>query len=132
MDMGIPDGAFWAISALYSAAAYFRGHQASHIAAIDAGQATLDPVLVRGLLRSLTFGFWTFGAPLALLLWYGYKTVWWHAAAAFLVALVFRLVLTGIEMKSGLTRNAWAISLAGIAFVPALLISMYELVASIN
>jgi hypothetical protein len=71
----VPDGTFWAIAALYSAAAYFRGHQASHIVAIEAGQATLNPVLVRGLLRCMTFGFWTFGAPLLLLAWYGYKTV---------------------------------------------------------
>jgi hypothetical protein len=128
----IPSGTFWTVAVLYSLIAYFRGHQASHIVAIDAGQAALNPVLFRGLLRSLTFGYWTLGAPLVLLAWYGWKTVWWYAVGAVATAFVLRLFLTKFEMASGLTRNAWAISLSGILFVPALLTIMYWLVASIG
>jgi hypothetical protein len=117
-----PAAAFWAITVMYSLFGYFLGHQASHLAAINAGRATLNPVLTLVLL----IYHWLF-FPWLFLAWYGYKTVWWYAIAALAIGLAFRLSWTKIEIVSGAVRNAWAISLIGIPIVPVLLIFMVKL-----
>ncbi len=128
----MPDWKFYVISILSCCVFYFRGHQASHIVAITTGQAELNPALIKGMIFSYAFAFRWFGVfPLLFLVWYGYKTTWWLAAGAFIFAFVIRLVLTKIEIVSGLVRNAWAISLSGIVILPALVITLYAVVSSV-
>jgi len=66
-------------------------------------------------------------SPWLLLVWYGYKTVWWYALGALAIALPLRVVWTKIEMVTGAVKNAWAISLIGIPTMPVLVIIMIEL-----
>jgi hypothetical protein len=114
---------FWLIALTYSVIAYLYGHQGSHLVAIKFGTAALNPML---LVVLLVYN-WLFFVPWLLLIWYGYKTVWWYAVRAFLVSWVFRLIWTKIAMITGLVKNAWALSLIGIPAIPALLLYMAEL-----
>ena len=118
----MPAPGFLPIAVMYSLFAYFRGHQASHLAAVASAQAKLNPLLALVLLV-YHWMFW----PWLFLIWYAYKTVWWYAVAAFVIGLVFRLIWTKIEMVTGAVRNAWAISLIGIPIIPVLLILMLKL-----
>ena len=127
-DISVPDSTFWVIASLYSLSSYFLGHQGSHLAALRAGTAVLNPVLV----LPLVVYNWLSFLPLGFLIWCGYKTVWWYAVGTFLVGWVIRLAMIKIEMASGLTRSAWAISLLGILVIPASLFTLGAIVASIK
>src|SRR5437879_537507 len=119
----MPDAAFWLITVMYSIVAYLHGHQGSHLVAIKSGQATLNPILL-GILRGYN---WLLFMPWLFLIWYGYKTVWWYAVGAFVIAWVFRLLWTKIGVVTGAIKNAWAISLVGIPIIPVLLLVMVKL-----
>ena len=131
--MTMPDGTFWAIAAANGLVGYFHKHQASHLAHLAIGNAELNPFLLHLLIGSYRWVYrWLVYLPWAFLVWYGYKTVWWLAVGAWVAGWIFQLVLVKIEMATGLTRSAWAISLVGIPVIPVLIIVMYDLVAPIS
>lgn len=130
--IAMPNAAFWELAALSGLLGYLHGHQASHLVWISSGRATLNPTLLRALMVSYKYAYqWLFYLPWAFLVWYGYKTVWWYPIGAFVISVIFRLVLTAIETHTGLIKNAWAISLAGILLVPIALALMGRIVASL-
>ncbi len=120
----MPDAKFYLISVLSSLVFYIRGHQASHAVAIRVGQAELNPALAIAMALSYWFAFPT----ILFLVWYGYKTEWWYAVDAFVLAVIIRLALTKIEIASGLVRSAWIISLSGIVILPIVIIALYAVV----
>lgn len=119
------NAALWLIAAMYSVFAYLRGHQASHLFAVSAGQATLNPLLITILLL-YHWLFW----PWLFLIWFAYKTDWRYGLAAFVIGLVFQLIWAKVASVTGAIKNAWAISLIGIPTMPVLLIFMVKLTLS--
>jgi hypothetical protein len=51
-----------------------------------------------------------------------------HAAGLLALSFIVRVALVKLESAVGLTKKAWAISLAGIVAVPALLLGLISLV----
>lgn len=66
---------------------------------------------------------------LLFLVWYGCRAVWYYPLILAAIGFPSTLVLTTIEHAIKLHRNAWAISISGILFVPVLL---YLMIAHIN
>ena len=112
---------FSALTVIFGLCAWFIGHQSSHCAAYRTGQVELSyPV-------AFIMGLETFlGA--VFLVWFAYMDGIAHAAGLFALSIIMRFVLVRLEGAVGLTRKAWAISLAGIVAVPALLIGLIGLV----
>jgi hypothetical protein len=100
-EEAVPDTTFYLIAALSGFTNYLVDHQASHIVAISSGQATLNPLLARALRFSHGFSFrWLGFTPLLFMVWYGYKTTWWNAVGAFVLAFLFHLVITNVPIPS--------------------------------
>jgi hypothetical protein len=112
---------FSALTTLFSLCAWFIGHQASHCAAYQSGNAELShPV-------AFIMGLETFLGAI-FLAWFAYMDGIAHADGLLALSFVFRLALVKLESAVGLTRKAWAISLSGIFAIPALLIGLVMLV----
>jgi hypothetical protein len=71
-----PTVALLPLAVLHSLFTYLTGHQARHLAFIDARRASLSPLptIILALYQWLFF-------PWLFLVWYSYKTVWWQATA---------------------------------------------------
>ena len=96
-DWGILSQQNLIVFALYSVVAWIIGHQASHIANLKTGQASLNWSL------AFAMGLETF-LGLLFLVWFGYRTSWYQAVLLFVVSLAVRPVLIVIErgLHSGL------------------------------
>ena len=64
-----------------------------------------------------------------LLVWYGYKAVWYYPFILMGIGFPATIILTTIERAMKLHRSAWAISISGVLFVPTL---FYFMVSRIN
>ena len=62
------------------------------------------------------------------LIWYAYMTGIYSALKLLGLALIFSLALYKVANWVGLNRQAWLISMSGIAIVPVLLLSLIWLV----
>ena len=112
---------FSALTVVFGLCAWFIGHQSSHCAAYVTGKVELSRQV------AVIMGLQTFlGA--AFLVWFAYMDSFAHAAGLFALSIIVRFALVKLEGAVGLTRKAWAISLAGIVAVPVLLIGLIGLV----
>ncbi len=112
---------FSALTTLFGLCAWFIGHQASHCAAYQSGQAELShPV-------ALIMGLETF-LGVIFLIWFAYMDSIAHAVGLLVLSFILRIALVKLESMMGLTQKAWAISLSGIVAVPALLLGLIALV----
>lgn len=110
------DQIFLIIVLLYGVAAYFHGHQGSHLAYIKIGEAVLNPFITLVLwIYHITF------LPWLTMIWLGYKTVWYYPIIVILAAQAVRFALVLIQDNLGLTSKAAYISLLGIVAIPTAL-----------
>jgi len=107
---------------LYTCTVYFILHQGSHLSYLDAGRVELSPIF--SLLMRIEQLAW-----LLVLVWYGYRTVWYYPLELAAIGVPAVLVPMAIERAIRLTRHAWAISILGTIIVPVLL---YLMVVHIN
>jgi hypothetical protein len=114
-----------ALVTLFGLLGWFTGHQGSHCAYLSIGathRATpLNPFL-RLIMEVETFSGFGF------LIWYAYMTGIYSALKLLGLALIFSLALYKVANWVGLNRQAWLISMSGIAIVPVLLLSLIWLV----
>lgn len=100
---------------LYGFTCHFTMHQKSHIlmASVDF-RVKLNELLIFVMHVERI-------ATLLFLIWFGFRTVWYYpfilAALGYMVAFPMKI----IEHTIKLHRNAWAVSISGIVFVPILL-----------
>ena len=93
-------------------------HQCSHLAYLAADfRIKLNPTLSSLMTAE------QFGIPL-FLVWYGFTTVWYYPFILTAVGFPATMLLVMIEKAIKLHKSAWAISISGILFLPALLYLM--------
>lgn len=103
---------------IYGFVSYFAMHHSSHLAYLGNDQRVrLNPVLVL-LMRVEQL------AGLGVLVWYGYRAVWYYPLILVLIGFAGAFVLKAIERLINLQRVAWAISIFGIFAIPVLLCLM--------
>jgi hypothetical protein len=103
---------------LASFVSYFRMHQGSHLAYVNAYHTQLNPTL------TLLMYLGRYTGPI-FLIWYGFKTVWYYPFLLMTVCIPGVIVLVSIEQAVRLTQRAWVISISGILFVPGLIYLMF-------
>lgn len=108
----------------YGISTYFHGHQASHLIYLkeghqrNVGRVTLNPLLVLILwLYHITH------LPWLILIFIGYKTIWYYPLIIILFSQIVRFGLVAIEMR--LKINGAIISLVGIVVIPVTLYFVY-------
>ena len=108
---------------LYTLTFYFFMHQSSHLAHLGADwRVRLNPSLAMLMTVEKII-------VVLFLVWYGYRTVWYYPLILAAIGFPMTFVLTAIEHAMKLHRSAWAISIAGVLFVPMLL---YLMICHIN
>lgn len=113
---------------LYGIATFFHRHQGSHLAYIKlseteyvkGGRVTIDPLLILILwLYNVTL------LPWLVLIFIGFKTVWYYSVIVLLASQIVSFGLSAVEMRSKL--NGALISLFGIIVIPLALFGVYLL-----
>lgn len=101
----------------YSLWYYFLGHQMSHVIYAAQGHGTTPSFLPLYTALARFLG-------IAFLIYFGYVSHWYFALILYAIGFIGQFILVRVETALGLQKHAWAISLAGVPILPAVLVYM--------
>lgn len=101
----------------YSLWYYFLGHQMSHVLYASQGHGTTPSYLPLYTALARFLG-------IAFLIFFGYISHWYFALILYVIGFIGQFILVRVEIALGLQKQAWAISIAGVPILPAVLVYM--------
>ena len=104
---------------------YLLAHQTSHVAYASQGLGSMPTFLP-------FFGVTAKVLGIAFLVYFGYVSHWYSPLILYALGYVGQFALKLLEIRLGLHRYAWAISLTGVVALPILLGCMFYIASNLH